>query len=139
MIPECLKPIAPFAQRVEPMGSRVVCNPAPTNTDADYILLVKPTDCSTVLRVMDDNGWVSGGSLIIPDGETISLKHKFKSFRFGEVNAVITNSKEYFDKCMLATAVSKHLNLLQKDDRIVVFHAIVFGESPEEKTSFVSY
>jgi hypothetical protein len=45
-------------------GSRVICNPAPTDTDQDYVVLVKLGLFWEVIESLADNGYDVGGSQV---------------------------------------------------------------------------
>ena len=111
----------PFEENViklEYVGSRVTCVPAPTDTDEDVLVL---TD--NVVRFVNSctkAGFKDTGSYAGP---------AFYSLRQGEVNLIITDEEEFYDKFMLATHVCKSLNVLDKQHRITVFQAILYGKA----------
>mgnify|MGYP006935486336 CR=1 FL=1 len=117
-----------FVAAIEPTGSRVICNPAPTDTDEDWLVLLRP-DISLKFfeQQMKFEGY-DGSSELYDLDETI-----FCSLRKEEENLIATNNQEFFDKMVLATAVAKQLNVLEKHNRIMLFNAIVRGESPKKK------
>ena len=104
--------------KMEYVGSRVTCVPAPTDTDEDVLVL---TD--NVVRFVNSctkAGFKETGSYAGP---------AFYSLRQGEVNLIITDEEEFYDKFMLATHVCKFLNVLDKQHRITVFQAILYGKA----------
>jgi aspartyl-tRNA synthetase len=52
-----------------PTGSRYICNPAPTDTDNDTVILVSDIEAAT--KDLVANGWEVGGSLNINKIETL--------------------------------------------------------------------
>ena len=115
------KPTNPFEGYVtefEYVGSRVTCNPAPSSTDED--ILIYSEDSKTLIGNCIEQGFIGTGSYV--GSEFVSLLQ-------GTVNLIITDKKEFFDKFMLATHVCKSLNLLDKQDRITVFQAILYGKA----------
>lgn len=141
-----------FIIKIGHCGSRVTCNPAPTNTDDDYMLLVK--SFVDFREFMEANGYVLGGSDIGHEDNTLPPDSRFMSFVkdytpivqtetvkdffgictpkpkdyvSGQVNLIVTESEIFYDKFMLATHVSTRLNLMEKEHRIVLFQAILYG------------
>ena len=103
---------------MEYVGSRVTCVPAPTDTDEDVLIL---TDClGTFVRRCNRSGFKDTGSY---------TGAAFHSLRQGEINLIITDEKEFYDKFMLATHVCKSLNVLDKQHRITVFQSILYGKA----------
>ena len=107
---------------VEYVGSRVTCSPPPTDTDEDVLLL-----CDNITRLQDEcvrDGYTRDGDekYLIPEGEVCL----FTSLRKGNINIIATESKDFFDKFMLATKVCKKLNVMKKIDRVTVFQAILY-------------
>lgn len=102
----------------EPVGSRITCNPAPTDTDEDWLLLVK--SINIFVEISQRNGWLCGLSL--------RNRPEFASLRLNEVNLIITEQIHWWDKFLAASSVAKRFNLLSKGDRIALFRAVLYGE-----------
>lgn len=123
--------ITKLFQRVEPVGSRVVCNPPPADTDADFLCLARLGTADAAERALKAAGYEHGGSedplasiLCNPDQE-------FTSYKKGELNLLVTESPVFFQRFLAATAVAKRLNLLKKDDRIALHRAVLYGNGGE--------
>lgn len=119
-------PLTPYARRTEHVGSRVTCDPAPTGTDDDWLVLVLPMNMHKVTASFVRAGWRQGGSVpadLVPRGRS----DRFFSFTQGELNVILTESEHFFERFMLATRVAKKLNLLHKVHRIDLFQAILYG------------
>lgn len=102
--------------RSYPTGSRYICNPAPTDTDNDTLLLVN--GYYDWAQLLIDDGWEDcGKEYEIPRGE-------FRAFRKGEENYICTEEPEFFETYIKATEGARALNLLKKEDRIKLFHAV---------------
>lgn len=112
----------PFLDKVvkmEYVGSRITCNPAPTDTDEDVLLLTDNID--TLIADCIEVGFRWDGDV------TKKYPDSFVSLRNGTMNLIITDNEEFFKKFMLATHVCKFLNVKAKIDRICVFQAILYG------------
>lgn len=103
-----------------PVGSRVTCNPAPTDTDEDWLVLT-PRDAAESLI---DAGFTQDGS---PQFYTGNDNGGFRSWRRGGLNIVTTQDAVFFDRFQTATALAKRFNLLVKADRIALFQAVLYG------------
>lgn len=109
---------------VEPCGSRVTCNPAPTDTDQDY-LVVAPGSGDPVgiaVNILAGAGYRWEGSENYQDAAST-----FMSWRLDDVNFILTSDANFADKHRLATSLCKRFNLLQKADRIALFQAVLYG------------
>lgn len=118
---EFFKPKNPFTNYVteyEYVGSRVTCNPPPENTDQD--ILIYSEDAKTLIGNCIEQDYVGTGSYV---------GSEFTSLLQETVNLIITDNKEFYDKFMLATHVCKTLNVLDKQERITVFQAILYGKA----------
>jgi len=104
------------ASKWDAVGSRVVCDPAPTNTDEDFLVLDLDKSVSDWLS---ENGWQYGGSLHSED--------TFASFKKGDVNVICAWTEKEYNSFMLATNVCRELNLTMKHHRIIVHDAIMYG------------
>jgi hypothetical protein len=113
----------PFLDKVvkmEYVGSRVTCSPAPKDTDEDVLLLTD--DIETLIGDCIEIGFTRDGSI------DSTYPKEFVSLRSGTMNFIITDNEEFFKKFMLATHVCKSLNVTPKRHRITVFQAILYGK-----------
>lgn len=108
-------------------GSRITCTPVPDNTDRDWIVLVKEGEWDTFCCTLFDSNWIQGGSSIPNECNTLSPDARFNSFTLDIDNIIATASPEFYRRFVSATHVAKRLNLLNKDDRIAVFQAVLYG------------
>lgn len=109
-------------------GSRVMCNPAPTDTDDDYdyVFLMPSNDALQTLNSELSKDWTLGGSKAIHNqGNNI-----FYSWKKNELNVIVTANYEWFNKMYCATKVCAVLNEPSKERRVMIFKAIVYGEGP---------
>lgn len=119
------------------VGSRVTCAPAPTDTDADFLILLGEKEFAgnavqLFREELEHYQWVIGGSMPLDADEGVyPPETKFTSFTRGEVNLIVTESGLFFNRFLAATAVAKRLNLLAKDDRIAVFQAVLYANTTE--------
>lgn len=135
---------------VVPTGSRVYCNPAPTDTDEDYLVFdveacnaVRPTGgyvvwspggpwdqyyekLEIVWREILGAGFKEGGSIPAHTGGG------FTSYRKDDVNLIVTQSREFFENWMIAHGECLEKNYLDKADRIRCFER-VWAEQREKK------
>lgn len=111
---------------VSPVGSRFTCEPAPTDTDTDILCLIFENNWDGFTNRMSILGIGVDGS------EIASVNHQdpeneFRSYKFGNINLICTPSISFYKKFLAATSVAKHLNLLNKQDRITLFQAVLYG------------
>ena len=107
------------------VGSRVTCSPPPTDTDEDYLILVKDKEATV-------NALKSMGFEYSIDPEKVAEYEKlgetsdwsFTSLFFGNVNYIVTDKVFFFERFLTATHICKTLNLLKKEDRVMVHEAI---------------
>lgn len=104
----------------EPVGSRVTCDPAPTDTDEDWLVLVREVP----VEKLQEAGFSQEGS---PEFYTGNDAGGFRSWRKGEINLITTQSYEFFRLFLTATYLAKRFNLLRKQDRIALFQAVLYG------------
>ena len=118
-------------KRIEPVGSRVTCNPPPTDTDEDYLVLLKSDDgWDEFCDMMDKEKWEFDGSDIDDAADTREEWDRFQSFSKNGINLIVTSSELFFRRFMAASSVAKRLNLMNKCDRIALFQAVLYGNEP---------
>lgn len=103
------------------VGSRVTCNPPPTNTDID--ILVRVESLAMFTRELLGVGYAGGGSF--DESKRGSLD--FASFKKGEVNIIATDSDEFIKRFLSASHFAKRFNIMEKKDRISLFQAVLYG------------
>lgn len=111
---------------VRPCGSRVTCNPAPKDTDADYLVQMERTDTDTVGRVVNE---LSAAGFKWEGGEHYkdAAASDFMSWRKDDTNLIVTANAGFANRHRVATALCTRLNLLDKADRIALFQAVLYG------------
>ena len=115
---------------IERCGSRVTCDPAPTDTDQDWLVVVpnNSADISSAVENLSMSGFQWEG------GEHYqSAAGNFMSWRKADVNLIVTANTDFAEKHRAATHICKRLNLLNKPDRIAVFQAVLYAAKYEEK------
>ena len=107
-----------------PTGSSYICNPPVTTTDIDRIYLVDNTE-----GLFDHmRGWDFNSSDEYP--ATLQF-YSFKKEEDGvTLNALITPDEKYYNQFVLATEVAKKMNLLEKEDRVMLFTAMLMPICP---------
>lgn len=118
--------------KYELVGSRVTCDPAPTDTDQDVLVLVDPEQWALYLEpLLRVSGFDKGGSDVgDSSGYLAQTPLSFQSYTFEELNLIVTFDPEFYKRFQAATAVAKRLNLLVKDDRVMLFQAVLYGNKP---------
>lgn len=126
------------------VGSRVTCDPPPMDTDEDYLLEFRYYgDVEPFEKAMEAAGWTVEGrrksavpqslfdalTAIEPFEDEYHMEN-FRSFRKGNLNVIAAYRQEFHSKFLLATEVCKQLNLQDKKQRIMLFRAILYGETP---------
>lgn len=128
---DLLSNLAKLGCAVEPCGSRVTCDPAPVDTDEDFLVVV-PSDQLKVAAVVDklgDSGFRWEGS----EHYQIVAAGDFMSWRKGVANLIVTANEAFAARHRAATHVCKRLNLLKKQDRVALFQAVLYGNKWDEE------
>lgn len=103
-------------------GSRVICSPPVLDTDDDYVVY---RDAKTEEQLL-------GAGFVKTSPESYGERPNFIMFRKGDVNVITTADGDSYNKWLFATRIAKALKLNRKEDRIVLFQAIVDGNYPED-------
>lgn len=126
-----LVPMVPTVAEIEALalgmsltGSRAICNPAPTDTDEDYIVLV-----ADIHEFLD---WADKKTTFETNTEEYDADKRqlnFISFKRSEdrVNLIVTDLIGFYDKFVKATEIAKERNLLIKAERVKLFQEILYG------------
>jgi len=119
-----------FANACVYVGSRITCNPPPTNTDQDILVWVDGNKGYDILDSwLDRNDWEYEGD------EKYQMSH-FSSWRKTiqdvEYNAIVTTSETWFNRFLEATLLCKKENAMSKKRRIEIFDSIM---KPAHKSS----
>lgn len=117
------------ATALVPVGSRRTCSPAPTDTDDDYLVLLDDKTESAFHEFLADYCFVAGGSDIPDSQNNTPPEDRFQSYTLGDVNLIVTESKTFYRRFLAATSVARRLNLLNKQDRIALFQAVLYGNA----------
>ena len=106
---------------VTPVGSRVTCSPPPMATDIDYLVLGNARKIKKHLIAFGFH----------PDYDSkYHYTNIFYSLRYTNINVIVTSSKRFQRKFLLATSIAKELNLLEKYHRVALFQAILYDNFP---------
>ena len=112
---------------IRKVGSTLRAWPPPKDTDVDYLVL---TDfCDDLIRALKERRLCKVKTKA--EGcRPASGRSPFKSVRSrkGNINLIITEDIEFFHKFLKAQKVAEKLVLNNKQDRITLFRAILYGE-----------
>jgi hypothetical protein len=105
-------------------GSTVICDPAPTDTDEDWIVLTE--DSIKLRKTLLAMGFKPDSDKHYEDSEfdSYSLYEDDGFFSIGKPkrkNYIVTESKRLFKAFVFATEVGRRLNIQDKRDRIDLF------------------
>lgn len=121
--------LRPLFISITPVGSRVTCNPAPMDTDEDYLVLVSAENWPFLSEHLGE--WEHDGS-DVNDPEILDAALAFQSYSLGALNIIATKCPEFHRRFLAATHVAKRLNLLQKADRVALFQAVLYGNAYDD-------
>ena len=104
-------------------GSSVICNPPVEYTDIDGVICT--TSCGEIYNFLTGQGF----KLSSADNEEYDSESEgFECYRKGDINLIVTEDYKWYKRWVLATNVAKKLNLLKREDRILLFKAVLYGE-----------
>lgn len=116
---------------ISPCGSRVTCNPIPDEADTDFLVFCEnDVVVSRTVNVLSEHGFNWEGSEHYQQVASSS----FMSWRSEHnVNMIVTSSMDFHRRHQAATALCKALNILEKERRIDLFQAVLYGNSIGER------
>ena len=94
-----------------------------TAKDVDVLVLVSNA-C-----IVTDARWSFGKDWLLPDGEYDDRDDRWCAIRKGDLNLILTNDTDWYDRAALANEVCVALGLQDKGDRIVAYRVIRDGLS----------
>lgn len=107
-----------------PTGSRHICDPSPTDTDEDYLVLL-PT--AEVMEKLTDELEAKGFEWDHGAEYEGGAENTFNSYRRGKLNLILTADGDFAKRHQVATNICKTLNLLKKPHRVMVFQGVLYG------------
>lgn len=118
-----------FGAKHKPTGSRVICNPPPADTDEDHVVFIENWLMCEALEALENYGYH------VPDPEeryNNTEMPNFVSVRKDDVNLIVTGKKHFYNRFVAATSLARRFNLLNKEDRIALFQAVLYGASCDD-------
>jgi hypothetical protein len=126
MTPELRAKLESLNAAFTPCGSRITCDPPPTDSDEDWLVLLpdQQVPLSNLVAYLSDDGWTWEGN---SQHYQQMAEKTFMSWRKGDVNLIITKNVFFAQRHTAATHVCKTLNLKDKSQRIMVFQAVLYA------------
>jgi hypothetical protein len=124
-LPGCLEPHRSRVLDARAVVSRRTVVPPPTDTDDDWLIFTDADGEKEILDALGETRDFTGEA-----EPASSVGSPFASLRCGEVNLIVTTEEPFFRAFVVATEVCRRLNLKGKEDRILVFRAILYKEYP---------
>ena len=138
MLPEnIVSYVARLQGRMLATGSRVICNPAPTDTDEDWVVQITSLERLKLFRdFLEEDDWAHNVGeryeghmdLFSEEGELYGFA-SFKKVVDGTIyNILLVGSHAAFRLWTTATGLAKAMNLTKKSERVELFRAILYNE-----------
>jgi hypothetical protein len=105
------------------VGSRVTCDPAPTDTDRDVLVLCIEGEAGDLANMICNAGGMLCGEDYSEDNQLMI------PYRLGDDNYLLTENSEYFYRFMAVTEFAKYMNFMDKPARKALFQAAMDGRS----------
>lgn len=107
-----------------PVGSYHTCDPPVTDTDIDFVICSNPDRFEDLVVNLEKQGYRQSNL----DEEEYELNGEgFYCCRKGNINLIVTENKEFFQKWVEGTQLAKKMNLLKKEDRVTLFQYVLYG------------
>lgn len=107
------------------VGSRITCDPPPTDTDEDWLVWIERPIQEVNIRLVEQ-GFELGGSVVCKTDKDWK-QNTFFSYVKGDLNLIVTGNRLFFDKFLEATKFAKQLNVVEKKDRVKLFQCLLYG------------
>lgn len=138
MLPEnIVSKVSRLQGRILATGSRAICNPAPTNTDEDWVIQVTNLERLNLFRdFLVEDGWEHDVGeqyeghmdLFSEEGELSGFASFKKAVDATIYNILLVGSHAAFRLWTTATGLAKAMNLTKKSERVDLFRAILYNE-----------
>lgn len=133
MLDRNIEDLLRYATRHQLVGSRITCNPPPVDTDQDVLVLISEENADYFVSKMKNAGFdVELGEGYAEDALNSGEEDRFQSYRLGDVNLIVTVDEKFYARFAAATDMAKRANLLDKEERIALFQAVLYGNSGAE-------
>ena len=133
MLDHKIEELLRYANRHELVGSRITCNPPPVDTDQDVLVFIDEANADDFVWRMKQTGFnVELGEGYAEDALNSGEEDRFQSYRLGDVNLIVTVDERFYTLFSAATAMARRANLMQKEERIALFQAVLYGNSGAE-------
>lgn len=106
-----------YVIKSHPTGSSYICEPPVLNTDFDTIILAEAGYIGALLS----EGWTPCSGAEYSDSGA-----NFYAYRKGTQNYIVTTDTKFYKKFVYATKIAKSMNLLNKEDRVKLFDAVLY-------------
>lgn len=119
-----------------PTGSRYICNPAPMDTDEDWVVLIKSERQGDFNKHMTDNEFWRSHKNYFSNSDFQSWRHRHDPSVDDVRNFIVTADPEWYQLFVEATEIAKEENLLKKEDRIKLFELIMAKVRKKEERQY---
>ena len=125
--------LKPIVMDMIPTGSRVICNPAPINTDEDWVIMCPSRNA--LERELVKQGYTRTSK------RYYRVSSKITTYRHpdNDLNLIVTDSQDQFDRWREATEIATQQNLLKKEGRIKLFELITGRNKYRNRSSITEY
>lgn len=109
-----------------PVGSQTIPGAANSDSDHDYLVLVK---------VIDPYALAEAGFVLDKHGTHYDpVEGCFNSWRQGTVNLIVTKHQWFARKFLQANELAKQFKLIDRSDRVKLFQTILYGGDKNEQS-----
>ena len=110
-----------------PFGSWVMCNPAPTDADEDWLVLVKPGYALELEILLGKRDFFAVGAPYSDADMQVYRKVSWLECR-KQIDIAVFDNKILYALNKLATEICAEMNLLDRAARVAVFDSVVRGK-----------
>ena len=121
--------LSPWIRDQALTGSRAILSVTHPESDLDIAILAKSIHeyLQRIVPYLEVREWKADGSKPKP-GTEFNLA-PFHSWSKDKVNLIITESEDHFKRIVAATDLARRYCLKDKRERIILFHAVLYGDT----------